>query len=379
MRVAMITGSYPPQPCGVGDYTARLVLELQAAGVEVDVFTTALENGPRERPLYRETSDWRVLTWWRESRRLTDNAYDIVHIQYPARFYGYRPDLAFLSLVVRRRVPGVPIVVTLHEFWITHVLRKLTVAAIAQPASRVFVSAESERSDLLRWFPWMAGRIRILRLGLTIDPVAVTEEGRERIRRTFGVIGGGELVTYFGLLHPNKGIDTVLHTFALIQRDRPAARLLMIAAFAPESVQYHAELKRKTAELGIASAVIWAGFLPADQAASALASSDVAFLPFQDGVSFRRLSFLTAMAHGVPVLTTTGHASEEMALRHGVEAMLLPAGSPASMFAGRLREVLDSEALRRTLGEAGRRWSGGFSWPAITDETLKAYREVIQR
>ena len=114
MRVAMISGSYPPQPCGVGDYTARLVSELRAAKVEVDVFTTALDEGRRDPPAHGEITDWRLSTWWQASRLLLDRQYDVVHLQYPARFYGYRPDLAFLTYVVRRRLPRVPIVVTLH-------------------------------------------------------------------------------------------------------------------------------------------------------------------------------------------------------------------------------------------------------------------------
>ena len=37
MHVIMITGSYPPDYCGVGDYTAKLVAELKASNNDVEV------------------------------------------------------------------------------------------------------------------------------------------------------------------------------------------------------------------------------------------------------------------------------------------------------------------------------------------------------
>ena len=39
MRIALLSGEYPPQPGGVGDYTRHLGQALLARGHEVFVFT----------------------------------------------------------------------------------------------------------------------------------------------------------------------------------------------------------------------------------------------------------------------------------------------------------------------------------------------------
>ena len=380
MRVAMITGSYPPQPCGVGDYTERIVRELRAAGVDIDVFATQAEGGRARDGVFKEVPDWRLGTWRRESRSLLSRTYDVVHLQYPARYYGFRPDLAFLSLIVRARLPEVPIVVTLHEFRITHPLRKLSSAAITVPAARVFLTAESEKTVFLRWLPWMGEKVRIVRLGPTIAVVPVTPERRLQVRAMYGVEEGAGLIVYFGLLHPNKGIEALLSSFAQVHAERPSARLLMLSFFEPDRIRYHAELKKRTTELGIVEAVIWAGFLPPIAVSEALGSADIAFLPFQDGVSFRRLSFLTAMLHRLPVVTTVGLAGRgELQLIDGMNAVLLPADAPPGEFTRRLRLLLDSPRLREAMGEAAGVWAEPFQWGTIIAETLKAYQEVIRR
>ncbi len=37
MKVALITGSLPPDPCGVGDYTYKLYKALSDKGIDVEI------------------------------------------------------------------------------------------------------------------------------------------------------------------------------------------------------------------------------------------------------------------------------------------------------------------------------------------------------
>ncbi|MBI5677654.1 MAG: hypothetical protein HZC52_04010, partial [Planctomycetes bacterium] len=61
-KVAMVTGSFPDDPCGVGDYTARLSQELARQGINVCVLTTDL---PEIKPLHPSITVCKVVKSWR--------------------------------------------------------------------------------------------------------------------------------------------------------------------------------------------------------------------------------------------------------------------------------------------------------------------------
>lgn len=95
--VVMVSGSWPPEACGVGDYTERLCRALEESGISVNRF-----HDPRLSQLYaRGTID-----------RVANVACDLVHIQYPTAGYGRSCIPAALPSAVRDK----PVIVTLHEY-----------------------------------------------------------------------------------------------------------------------------------------------------------------------------------------------------------------------------------------------------------------------
>jgi glycosyltransferase involved in cell wall biosynthesis len=84
------------------------------------------------------------------------------------------------------------------------------------------------------------------------------------------------------------------------------------------------------------------------------------------------LPILEAMAHGAPVVTSRGGATEEVA---GDAAVLVDPHEPSSIAAG-IRDALERGA---DLAAAGRARAAAFTWEATAESTLEAYREVVQR
>ena len=375
----MVTGSYPPQLCGVGDYSERLVSELQRVGIETHVITTACGGRPVLPSVRYQLDDWRFAGWRQAVRWMSAQSYDIVHLQYPARYFGYRPGLAFLTSVLRSGLPGTPIVVTFHEFRISHFLRKLTVAAIASRADAVTVTAESERRILTRWIPWVSRRMYIVPLATTIPVLAVSPEERLRIRTRDGIAESDVVVAYFGFLHPNKGVERVLRSFAILRSRCMSARLLMMCMYDPVTNEYHRQLQETARRLNIEDAVKWTGFLPSDELSRHLSSSDIGLFPFAEGVSLRRLSFMTAMAHGLPTVTTVGQVpATELGLRDGEHAFLVPTMSPEESFADALVQLADSGDLRARLADGARRWAKPFQWEGVIARTVAIYHDLLR-
>ena len=85
---------------------------------------------------------------------------------------------------------------------------------------------------------------------------------------------------------------------------------------------------------------------------------------------------LEAMAHGRPVVASAVGGLKDLVV-DGETGLLVPPGDPAALRAA-LKLVLGDPKLRSEFGAAGReRARQRFSWDAVTDSTIAAYRMVV--
>src|SRR5256885_4840285 len=87
LRVLMVTGSFPPAPCGVGDYTSLLANSLnELHRVSVRLLTSAGQPLPDD-PVWvaRKVPAWTEKHLEPYRRLLTTYEPDIVHLQYPTQ------------------------------------------------------------------------------------------------------------------------------------------------------------------------------------------------------------------------------------------------------------------------------------------------------
>jgi hypothetical protein len=92
MRILIITGSFPPMRCGVGDYTYQLAESLaQGSGLSVVVLTSRAAATPSTPTAFEV---FPVMESWDDSEASTIEEVtrkwspDLVHIQYPTLGYG---------------------------------------------------------------------------------------------------------------------------------------------------------------------------------------------------------------------------------------------------------------------------------------------------
>ena len=88
-------------------------------------------------------------------------------------------------------------------------------------------------------------------------------------------------------------------------------------------------------------------------------------------------ALLEAMALGVPVVASRAGGNPDL-VTHGVDGLLVPAREAAA-FAAALEQLLGDPALRRRLGEAGRRTARErFPLSSTAERTEAAYRAVLR-
>ncbi len=308
MRVCLISGSYPPLRCGVGDHTARLAVGLRAHDVDVRVITTRrpeiqARNEDRVLPLLPNWSLGRLPQLLRAVKAADP---DLVHIQYPAACYGRSLAVILLPLFVRLAL-GVPTVVTLHEWSARRRLGRLASTLLASLANHVIILDEVERRRLLRAVPFLNGRVTVVQQTANIPFVPADVAA---VRRELGVDESTFVLAFFGLIKPVHRLEILLDVLVELLRRKPVAILLMIGGVAEyassEGERYRQFLAQLAVERGVADRVRWSGFLSAERVSTYLQAADACVLPFAGGVGMLNTTFHTVVAHGVPLVTTLG-------------------------------------------------------------------------
>jgi glycosyltransferase involved in cell wall biosynthesis len=113
------------------------------------------------------------------------------------------------------------------------------------------------------------------------------------------------------------------------------------------------------------------GFVPHDELQGLYRRAAVVACPSRrEGFG---VACLEAMAHARPVVATNVGGLRDLVV-DGETGLVVPPRDPAALRAA-LRRLLSDDELRRRLGAAGReRARDRFSWDAVTDATVAAYR-----
>jgi glycosyltransferase involved in cell wall biosynthesis len=298
VRILLVAGAFPPTPCGVGDYTARLAEALASDGAtEVAVLTKeeSVSEQLNHVMVLPVVKDWslsdmrgimRVVRAWRP---------DFVHIQYPSQgFYG-RPLTGFLPLFFL--IMGVRSVVTWHE---PYGWRGLISPIMMCVAAKGLIFVRPNYLNLVpNAFRWLvkACRWKVISNAEAIPVSRLTPDDRLMLKAQY-LEGRERLIVYFGFIYPKKGVDQ-LFDIANSETDK-----VVIAGATPDMV-YLGKVR------GLANTGHWeghvhfAGFLDAVDAADLLAVADAVVLPFMDGGGEWNTSIHSALAQGTLVITTS--------------------------------------------------------------------------
>lgn len=183
--------------------------------------------------------------------------------------------------------------------------------------------------------------------------------------------GTSERVALFlGRLHPVKGLPMLIEAWA---RLRPQGWRLHIAG--PDECGHRAEVEAQIARHRLGGVTTMLGPLDGGQVAAAYAAAALLVLPTRSE-SFG-MAVAEALAHGVPVLTTTAAPWPELdAVRCGWRVAPTVDG-----LGGGLSRATASEPVE--LAEMGRRGralvAARYAWGPIARRFLAAYEEAIAR
>jgi len=215
---------------------------------------------------------------------------------------------------------------------------------VLRGAACLHVNSPAEAADLRR-------------LGFTnpiaLVPVGVDVAGVARLQSLlprscpWPELVGREFLLFLSRLHPKKGIDLLLEAWARLSPGHPNHSLLVAGTGTPEYIR---ACREKAKTLGIGRSVVWAGHV--DEIQRCWAYSNAAFYVLPTYSENFGNTVAEALAHGTPVLTTTGTPWRHLSDR-GCGWIASPT---VNSLVEQLSKALEStSAQRQLMGSGGRK------------------------
>jgi glycosyltransferase involved in cell wall biosynthesis len=286
------------------------------------------------------------------------------------------------------------IVTTYHDLRVPYLfpkagrLRWWAVLALARWSDAVIVTNADDKARLQSFD--FVDQIAQIPIGSNIAPNAPENYERDAWRARWDVGSDDILLAYFGFLNESKGAETLIRTVARLAHEGQPIKLLMVGGKVgssdPSNLAYVERIDQLIDMLGIADHVLSTGYIPATEVSANLLAADICVLPYRDGVSLRRGTFMAAIAHGLPVVSTRYPVAKKhipnpaerwhpAELKGGSNILLVPPDDE-EVLADAIARLIASPRLRQHLGEEAKALSARFSWPQIAQQTLELFREI---
>jgi glycosyltransferase involved in cell wall biosynthesis len=419
MKVCFLTGEYPPMQGGVADHTAHLARHLIEQGIEACVLTSrkadpnlqlpparwrepacpcgtgpggqAISNlqspisNPQSPVVYPIITGWGWRCWRQIGHFLTEQRPDVLHIQYQAAAFDLGGWVNWLPWWLRRRRDRPHIAVTFHDLRVPYLfpkagpLRWRSILALARYADGVIATNVEDEQILLKYqISNTKSQISRIPLGSNVEPCPPADYDRGRWRARLGLEDSALLLAYFGFLNESKGgEDLVLALDRLVQQGYNA-HLVMIGGQVgdvdPTNAAYADRIRSLVQVRGLAERVQWTGYTSPGEVSAHLLAADAVVMPYRDGASFRRTTFIAALRHGCPIITT--HPAVPLAeLRDGDNVLLVAPRDPQAMARAAAR-LADDPVLRARLSAGAGALGQTFDWPTVARQTATVYQQL---
>ncbi len=171
-----------------------------------------------------------------------------------------------------------------------------------------------------------------------------------------------------GNSRPYKNVKNVIRAFGLVAAERQDVRLMMTGRGDSNAV-----LSDLVDELGLSERVTFTGMVEDEEIVRLFHGARALVFPSHiEGFGF---PVIEALRLGCPVITSTVPVLREIA---GDAAHFVSPDGPEDIARG-MREILDSAELRADLRARGYARAAHFDWGACADQTLAAYRRLLDK
>jgi glycosyltransferase involved in cell wall biosynthesis len=376
-RIAFI-GNSLPRRCGIATFTTDLEQAIAASPEVADTAIVAMNDGDCSYD-YPDSVRFQVRDddpgqYQNAARFLNAGQFDVVCLQHEFGIFGGEAGVQILGLLENLTVP---LVTTLHTVLAEpspaqrRVLRK-----IADLSATMVVMAEKGRQLLNAVYDIAPHKIEVIPHG--IPDCAYVEPDAAKRRHGFE---GRAVILTFGLLSPNKGIETMIEAMPAILESRPDAVYVVLGATHPNLVRregeaYRASLEARAVALGVAEHVVFLDrFVDQATLVDYISMCDVYVTPYLNESQMTSGTLAYSFGVGKAVVSTPyWHARELLADGRGILVPFADSQAIGSSIASLLTDDVRRNALRREAYSHSR----SMTWQRCAERYLATFARAAR-
>jgi len=374
IRKIAFVGDYVPRQCGIATFTHDLRGAVAEQYPETECFVVPVHDVPGgyEYPpeVHFEFAENDPDGYQRAADYLNFNNADVVCLQHEYGIYGGTAGGFILTLLRGLRLP---VVTTLHTvLQEPSAEQRQVLGEVCALSARIIVMGRQGASLLKRVYGVPASKIDVIPHGIPDTPFVDSNFSKDQ----FGMEGSHVLLT-FGLLSPNKGIETVLRALPEVLRKVPNLVYIILGATHPHLVReqgeaYRLSLERLAQELGIKRQVSFHNrFVDAEELKVFLGVCDIYLTPYLQAAQTTSGTLAYAFGCGKAVISTPyWHAGELLAEGRGV---LVPFGDSAAL-AEALAALLQDDTRRHALRKQAYLLGRDMVWPRVAQRYMASFQ-----
>ena len=374
-HIALI-GNALPRRCGLATFTSDTANAVRCAFPDVTLDHYAMDDGTgiayaddvHAIPMHARAA------YGEAGRAIGRSGADMLWIQHEYGIYGGAAGDYLLDLI---DAVSIPIVTTLHTLLENPSAdeRRVLNRLIAR-SSKLIVMADKGRTILKDIFDVPAGMIEVIPHGVPDRAFVDPEEMKPRFD-----LAGRKVILTFGLLAPDKGIETMISAMPAIVADYPDALYIVLGATHPNLKRHEGEAYREKlvalgASLGVSAQLRFIdAFVDTPDLLDWLQAADVYVTPYlkEGQITSGTLSYAVSM--GKPVVSTPYvHAREILAGEHGV---LVDFGDSKGL-ASEVSRLLGDEEARLRLAHRAYSLGRTMVWERMAHRAIGLFEEIAR-
>ncbi len=376
-KMLYITGSFPRLGDGIGDAAGKLYAALYKK-IPVKLVTT---NKPCICDYAKEHNydaaefvhGWGLCTLLKLIIKIKKENISRIVIEYAGNGYGKDFAISLLPLFIRiinvLSSNQIKVHLRLHEFSMCRFARKLFTYPLVVFSHTLETPSYTEYKILKKRY---GNKVKKSMIGSNFqwtNKRKIRENDNGKIRLAF-----------FGGIYPGKGIEKLLKIWSRLEEKYPNRYEYYLLGGFPSGLtsafdEYNQDVMKRIEESKLLGKITITGFLPEDIIEKCLDEVDIAVLPYEDGLTLRRGSFLAFLGRQIPIVTVNGDEEAKKMFSDADGVMMC--SDIEDMFNCILKLSIDNKYME--VGKNNWKFKNIFSWDAIADnllDNIKASNEV---
>src|SRR6266478_7078936 len=372
-RVAFI-GNHLPRRCGIATFTHDLRQAVSVARPDLETGVVAMTNlghaynYPSD--VYFQVHDETIADYVQAAEFLNNAGFDVVSLQHEYGIFGGEVGRNIIELLSRLEMP---IVTTLHTVLAAPTpIQRDVMRRIIDNSTKIVVMSKKGQELVRSVHDVPARKIAVIAHGIPDFPFLESHHAKAKCG-----FAGKTVILTFGLLSPNKGIETVLDAMPGIIKSCPNAIYVVLGATHPNLVRQQGEAYRdgltaRVQELGIEGHVAFFNqFVDQATLLDFISMCDVYVTPYLNEAQMTSGTLAYSFGLGKAVVSTPyWHAKELLSDGRGI---LVPFGDTKALsteISGLLTNDVRRQAMRKRAYAASR----SMTWV----QTAKRYLTVFE-